>query len=131
MPSPSPLSDLFLSAGVSAGAPANEDDIFTVVVEACETYLGVEFEGPAPLPDEPTAAPPGSPWKLAVFADRVARRISLHHADDADMTTSAPFVATRNGRLTPTGERQPKAPPSRQYRLTVPRKGNSRRKRLA
>lgn len=35
------------------------------------------------LPAEPTAAPPGTPWKIAVMARRRACGESLFHPDDA------------------------------------------------
>lgn len=38
--------------------------------------------GTRPLPDAPTTARPGSEDKLAVLAERAARRQQLHHPDD-------------------------------------------------
>lgn len=36
-----------------------------------------------PLPPAPTTAPPGSPEKMDVMAERAAQRVQLHHPRDA------------------------------------------------
>jgi hypothetical protein len=43
------------------------------------------FTGPAPLPETPTEALPGSPEKLAILAERARRKQSLWHPADAPM----------------------------------------------
>jgi hypothetical protein len=48
------------------------------------------FTGPAPLPAEPTAYPPGSPQKLAVMAQRARLKQALWHPDDAPMGAPMP-----------------------------------------
>ena len=44
-----------------------------------------DFTGQTPPPGQPTAAPPGSPEKVAVMMDRARRGQSLWHPADAPM----------------------------------------------
>jgi hypothetical protein len=44
-----------------------------------------DFNGKALLPPEPTRAPPGSPEKVAILAQRARLRQSLWHPSDAPM----------------------------------------------
>jgi hypothetical protein len=41
------------------------------------------FYGAAPIPVRPTTAPPGSPEKVAILAERARLKQSLWHPDDA------------------------------------------------
>jgi hypothetical protein len=42
-----------------------------------------DFRGPGALPAQPTSALPGTPEKIALLAERVARREQLFHPLDA------------------------------------------------
>ena len=46
-----------------------------------------EAPGGGRLPAEPTAELPGTPGKVRVMAERVARREALFHPDDAKLST--------------------------------------------
>ena len=52
------------------------------VVLTPEDAANADFYGPAPLPDAPTNAVPGSLKKLRVMAERARLRTQLHHPDD-------------------------------------------------
>lgn len=53
-------------------------------VQSRPTHDGAEdFAGPAPPPEAPTDAPPGSREKVEVLAGRAARRQSLFHDGDS------------------------------------------------
>lgn len=41
-----------------------------------------DFNGQAPLPDEPTSAWPGGEEKMKVLVERARLRLALHHPDD-------------------------------------------------
>lgn len=46
------------------------------------------MRGSMPIPATPTDARPGSPGKIEVMAERMARRQYLHHPDDAPLDRS-------------------------------------------
>ncbi len=52
---------------------------------ACVPYAGM-----IPSPGEPTEAPPGTCWKIAVLAARASRRESLFHPRDNPVLDHAP-----------------------------------------
>jgi hypothetical protein len=52
-----------------------------------------DFYGRGALPHAPTAAPPGSPAKVAILEERARMRQQLWHPSDATMNCPAPLMA--------------------------------------
>jgi hypothetical protein len=69
--------------------------------EAADELRGLDTEADAPPdPRGPCQEAPGTPGKVAVIMDRLARGCQACHPDDpTDQARAAPREAARNGRL--------------------------------